>query len=844
MAFRTKNRKTERGEVELLRGLIKLANQLQSSLTLDAIVHVIAMALSDTFGFREASVYLRSGAGDFAVHATVGEFPEFDRMLFERPVPKEIWDQLFLEKHQIGSSYFIDHHRHQWTDEQLHYLPELDLGQRRPGEWSSKDDLFVPLYDKDHELMGVLDLFDPADRQLPTLELVKSLEVFATHAAVAIENARQYEALEDATAQLQAQLALRHAILELSGALLATLEPREVFARIATLLKEIVDYDALEVRLVDEAAGELYSGFASDEDATEEQMRCWRSSIDVGVSGWVVRHNEAQLVNDMLNDPRGALVPGTEWEPQASIIAPLALGDTVLGVLALDRLGERTFEERELEPVTLFANLAAIAIHNARQYEEAEKASQQLEEQLALSHELLSASSAVLSSLEQTEVLEHIADTLKQIVDYDTMDVRLVDAELGQLVAIYARDAEDEQEIFDFAIPIDEGISGWVVRNNDAQLINDMSKDPRAVYIPGTEWEEQQACILVPLCVGDEVIGIMTMDRLGGRTFEARELEPACLFANLAAIAIHNARQYDELETTSARLAGQLDLQHELMSISTLLLSSLDQREVFSRITTMLKDIVDYDAMDIRLLDESSRELVCIYSRDINADLNEQFRISIDTGLAGWVVRHDEAQLVNDMANDPRGVHIPGTGEDVAQASIVVPLRVQGKVTGVLTMDRLGGRLFACEDLEPVMLFANLAAIAIQNARTLRGDGAAGHQRRPHRHPQLPPLPRVASGRGQPRRALRRPLLPPDDGPRPLQGGQRHHRSSEGRRRAAGCGRRAALLLPWVGLPRPLRRRGVHDDPAAHHAGRGQDARRAHPGLVCRCSTPDIPTCT
>src|SRR5512141_2535255 len=96
MAFRTKNRKTERGEVELLRGLIKLANQLQSSLTLDAIVHVSAMALSDTFGFREASVYLRSSDGDFAVHATVGEFPEFDRMLFERPVPKEIWDQLFL----------------------------------------------------------------------------------------------------------------------------------------------------------------------------------------------------------------------------------------------------------------------------------------------------------------------------------------------------------------------------------------------------------------------------------------------------------------------------------------------------------------------------------------------------------------------------------------------------------------------------------------------------------------------------------------------------------------------------------------------------------------------------
>ena len=120
-----------------------------------------------------------------------------------------------------------------------------------------------------------------------------------------------------------------------------------------------------------------------------------------------------------------------------------------------------------------------------------------LVEYLGLSHELLSASGAVLSSLEQTEVLEHIADTLKQIVDYDTMDVRLVDGERRQLVAIYARDEDDEQEIFDFAIPMDEGISGWVVCNNEAQLINDMAKDARAVYIPGTEQNEMQAaCIL------------------------------------------------------------------------------------------------------------------------------------------------------------------------------------------------------------------------------------------------------------------------------------------------------------------------------------------------------------
>ena len=140
---------------------------------------------------------------------------------------------------------------------------------------------------------------------------------------------------------------------------------RQLFAQIAALLREIIDYDAMEIRLVDEEARELHCGYASDEDV--EQMSSWRAPLDVGVSGWVLLHNEAQLVNDMLGDPRGALVPGAEdGESQASIIVPLNVRGNVTGVLCLGRTDGRLFEEHELEPAMLFANMEAIAIQNAR----------------------------------------------------------------------------------------------------------------------------------------------------------------------------------------------------------------------------------------------------------------------------------------------------------------------------------------------------------------------------------------------------------------------------------------------------------------------------------------------
>ncbi|HET6494681.1 MAG TPA: diguanylate cyclase, partial [Thermoleophilia bacterium] len=215
------------------------------------------------------------------------------------------------------------------------------------------------------------DLYDPADRALPRLKLVKSLEVFAAHAALAIENAMQYEQIEETKAQLEAQLLLRHQLLDLSAALLSTLDQRQLFSQIGTTLKAIVDHDAMELRLIDESTDELYCSYARGSGA--DLMSGWRSSIDEGVSGWVVRHNEAQLVNDMANDPRAALVPHTQPDKQASIIVPLTVGGRVIGVLALDREGDWTFEDHELEPACLFANLAAFAINNARSYEEMQR---------------------------------------------------------------------------------------------------------------------------------------------------------------------------------------------------------------------------------------------------------------------------------------------------------------------------------------------------------------------------------------------------------------------------------------------------------------------------------------
>ncbi|MGO8685219.1 MAG: diguanylate cyclase [Thermoleophilia bacterium] len=370
--FRRTTERADGREIELLRALVKLGNQLQSSLELPAVVTTIARAMSETFGYREATVLLLDREHDeFHAHATAGRHPEIDAQVLDTVIPGHVLRDLLQARFQIGHSFFFDHREYTWEPDVERYFPRPDLGFRAAGEFHSKDALFVPVNDRNDDLVAVLDLFDPADHRQPTLETIKPLEEFATHAATAIANALRFEELERAAHELTATLSLRHYLLDLSAVLLGTLDQTKVFEQIADTLKTLVEYDTMDVRLIDEQAGELVCIFARDTNA--EEILEFHTPLGMGVTGWVIAHDQAQLVNDMAHDPRVLQVPGTPVrEAQASIVVPLNVSGKVNGVLTIDRLGGQQFDERELETTQLFANLAAIAIQNARTYKEME----------------------------------------------------------------------------------------------------------------------------------------------------------------------------------------------------------------------------------------------------------------------------------------------------------------------------------------------------------------------------------------------------------------------------------------------------------------------------------------
>ena len=108
----------------------------------------------------------------------------------------------------------------------------------------------------------------------------------------------------------------------------------------------------------------------------------------------------------------------------------------------------------------------------------------------------------------------------------------------------------------------------------------------------------------------------------------------------------------------------------------------------------------------------------------------ELLRCKLGEGFTGWVAQHGEPLLINDANADARGETIPGT-DDVDESMLVVPMRYDQAIVGVITLSKLGFDQFDQDDLRLLTILADQAATAVESARLLaRTQDLAGELRR------------------------------------------------------------------------------------------------------------------
>ena len=169
------------------------------------------------------------------------------------------------------------------------------------------------------------------------------------------------------------------ALLAVTRAVLSSLELDRTLETIAHEARKVFEVDECIVFVLDEARGLLVPA-ACDVQSFRDEVMALRLPLGQGVTGNVALTGRGEIVNWALDDPRAMQVPGTPIEQSSLLCVPLLVRDKVAGTITLTRMGERRFQDGDLELATLFAGLCSAALANARLYEESRRAYRELHE--------------------------------------------------------------------------------------------------------------------------------------------------------------------------------------------------------------------------------------------------------------------------------------------------------------------------------------------------------------------------------------------------------------------------------------------------------------------------------
>lgn len=400
----------------------------------------------------------------------------------------------------------------------------------------------VPMVSRD-DVVGILVVYMREDQVCGPADLALCAS-FASQMGGVIAGARLLRGVADGAARLQA-------VHDLSWRLNGIQDVTGIGKAIVAEAHRLVAFDTIRVYEVDNARGvcepiAFLGQFMGVEHPSPDMLRV---AIGTGVTGWVAAHNESVRLANAANDGRAVNV-GQVRGAESMLVVPMSWEQRVVGLIVLSKLGYDHYGDDDQRLMETFAGYAAQAMVNAENMAELRRQRRELALQLESQRRLIAISERLMGNLDGAGVLDMIADSLSDLVSYDSLSIYRVDRAAGVRRAVLARDANAE-EVLAHRPEMGAGINGWVTLHGEPQLCNDVHLDPRAETVPGTPENDPESLIVCPLTVNGVVEGTLSLARLGGDEahFSREEFELVQLFAAQASVALRNADAHGAART-------------------------------------------------------------------------------------------------------------------------------------------------------------------------------------------------------------------------------------------------------------------------------------------------------
>src|SRR5215475_658893 len=381
--------------------------------------------------------------------------------------------------------------------------------------------------------------------------LVRLLQTFADQAVIAIENVRLFnetkEALEQQTATAE--------ILRVISSSPTDLQP--VFAA-------LLDH---ALTLCEASNGSIYQ--FEDGALRHVGLRGPHLGIEVGgvfplesSPGRAILEKRTIHLEDILQEldwHAPEVQAGVQRAGLRTIVAvPLLREETAIGAIVIRRPEVRPFTDKQIALLQTFADQAVIAIENVRLFKELEVRTHELTQSVEQLTALGEVSRAVTSTLDVETVLSIVGLRARQLASADGCVIYEYDAasEQFRVRATDNLDAVYAEALRSLPIGKGEGISGHAAEIRDPFQVADIT-DPDAYQSRVRDVTIQggyRAALAVPLLREDEIIGGLILIRKTPGSFSAEVIETLKTFATQVALAIQNARLFEEIANKSRQL--------------------------------------------------------------------------------------------------------------------------------------------------------------------------------------------------------------------------------------------------------------------------------------------------
>lgn len=606
-----------------LQKVLETASSINSDLALDKVLHGIVHAVSEAVGFR---IVLLRVWNDRKEAFEARAFAGLDRSAIEKlerhDVTRPEFEGWLRDEFRVSRSYFISHKAKFWPEgDDEGYTP--DLGERREGEWHQDDVLLVPLRMKDGTVVGYLSVDDPADRRVPSRDVIETVEILAAHAVAALHNATLYEQLAESMRQLEEATERAEELNDLKSSFVSIVSHElrtpltNIRGRVEPLQQSIggTNYELQRefLNTIDEQSRKLQRLIDSILELSEIEsgkLRMNREPVSVSelgdeVLGLLADAAAAKEIELVAEIPRRDLIVECDRNLLRRVLLNLGnnaitftpaqgrvtvrarpedrgvrleVEDTGIGIPEdeLARIFDKFYQVHPNGPLTreypgvglgLSVAKSIVEWHGGEISASSEPGrGSRFTVRLPQNRERAEIITRATWTQGRT-VLDHLTrltvEMVAEVMNARIASLMLVDEERDELYIQAARGLKEEV-VCGTRVKMDDSIAGWVARHGTPLLVTNVEEDPRFGGRPNAHQYETKSLLSVPVKIDGRVVGVININnKVSCTPFTEDDRTLLASLSERVARAWRHATEHDEtserVERTTNALAAIID---------------------------------------------------------------------------------------------------------------------------------------------------------------------------------------------------------------------------------------------------------------------------------------------